>query len=284
MNSWHTSTRYLNSSADGCEPSFANVTNARIGADFERSPALAESLVRRAGVVQSRTRLLRIQLVSPRPHWRESRIPEIGLFGSEGGVAGNGHPEPYCALFRDNLNKTGYRRGKRPFREKNEHPVDASRVPTNPTAPFFGYSMKTFLPKVDVQRRAWRIIDAKGAVLGRLAVQVADALRGKDKPVFAPHLDAGDFVVVVNAEQVILTGKKESDKVYMSYSGWKGGEKRRTVSQIRETHPERLIMHAVKGMLPKNRLGDRLLTKLKVYVGQEHPHVSQQPKVLAYAG
>ena len=144
--------------------------------------------------------------------------------------------------------------------------------------------MKTFLPKVDVQRRAWRVIDAKGAVLGRLAVQVADALRGKDKPVFTPHLDAGDFVVVVNAEQVILTGKKESDKVYMSYSGWKGGEKRRTVSQIRETHPERLIMHAVKGMLPKNRLGDRLLTKLKVYVGQDHPHVSQQPTVLAYAG
>ncbi len=144
--------------------------------------------------------------------------------------------------------------------------------------------MKTFLPKVDVQRRAWRVIDAKGAVLGRLAVQVADALRGKDKPVFTPHLDAGDFVVVVNAEQVILTGKKESDKVYMTYSGWKGGEKRRTVSQIRETHPERLIMHAVKGMLPKNRLGDRLLTKLKVYVGQDHPHVSQQPTVLAYAG
>ena len=144
--------------------------------------------------------------------------------------------------------------------------------------------MKTFLPKVDVQRRAWRVIDAKGAVLGRLAVQVADALRGKDKPVFTPHLDAGDFVVVVNAEEVVLTGKKESDKVYMSYSGWKGGEKRRTVSQIRETHPERLIMHAVKGMLPKNRLGDRLLTKLKVYVGNEHPHLSQQPKVLAYAG
>ena len=144
--------------------------------------------------------------------------------------------------------------------------------------------MKTFLPKVDVQRRAWRVIDAQGAVLGRLAVQVADALRGKDKPVFAAHLDAGDFVVVVNAEKVILTGKKESAKEYMSYSGWKGGEHRRTASQIRATHPERLILHAVKGMLPKNRLGDRLLTKLKVYPGKEHPHSSQQPAAMTYAG
>jgi len=149
---------------------------------------------------------------------------------------------------------------------------------------FSGYSMKTFLPKVDVQRRGWRVIDAQGAVLGRLAVQVADALRGKDKPVFTPHLDAGDFVVVVNAEQVILTGKKETAKEYMSYSGWKGGEHRRTVAQIRAVHPERLILHAVKGMLPKNRLGDRLLTKLKVYAGGEHPHASQQPKTITYAG
>lgn len=149
---------------------------------------------------------------------------------------------------------------------------------------FLGYSMKTFLPKVDVQRRGWRVIDAHGAVLGRLAVQVADALRGKDKPVFTPHLDAGDFVIVINAEQVILTGKKETAKVYMSYSGWKGGEHRRTAGQIRAVHPERLILHAVKGMLPKNRLGDRLLTKLKVYAGSTHPHLSQQPKSLAYAG
>ena len=149
---------------------------------------------------------------------------------------------------------------------------------------FSGYSMKTFLPKVDVQRRGWRVIDAQGAVLGRLAVQVADALRGKDKPVFTPHLDAGDFVVVVNAEQVVLTGKKETAKEYMTYSGWKGGEKRRSVAQVRAAHPERLILHAVKGMLPKNRLGDRLLTKLKVYSGAEHPHASQQPKATPYAG
>jgi large subunit ribosomal protein L13 len=144
--------------------------------------------------------------------------------------------------------------------------------------------MKTYLPKVDVQRRAWRVIDANGAILGRIAVQIANALRGKDKPVYTPHLDAGDFVVVVNAEKVVLTGKKESDKTFMTYSGWKGGERYRTVSQVRETHPERLILHAVKGMLPKNKLGDRLLTKLKVYSGPSHPHLAQQPKQAAYAG
>lgn len=144
--------------------------------------------------------------------------------------------------------------------------------------------MKTFLPKVDIQRRQWRIIDANGAVLGRLACQVADALRGKDKPTFAPHLDAGDFVVVINAEKVVLTGKKESDKQYMTYSGWKGGEKRRTANQIRQKHPERLVEHAVRGMLPKNRLGDQLYTKLKVYAGSAHPHAAQQPAQMTYAG
>lgn len=144
--------------------------------------------------------------------------------------------------------------------------------------------MKTFLPKIDVQRRECRVIDAKGAVLGRLAVQVADALRGKDKPTYTPHLDAGDFVVVINAADVVLTGNKESAKEYMSYSGWKGGERYRSVREVRENHPERLVMHAVKGMLPKNRLGDRLLTKLKVYPGTEHPHTAQQPKTMAYAG
>ena len=143
--------------------------------------------------------------------------------------------------------------------------------------------MKTYLPKVDLDQRQWHVIDADGAVLGRLAVQVANALRGKDKPVFTPHLDAGDFVVVINAEKVVLTGKKETDKRYMSYSGWKGGERYRTVAEVRATHPERLIMHAVKGMLPKNRLGALLLTKLKVYAGAEHPHAAQQPRPLKAA-
>ncbi len=138
--------------------------------------------------------------------------------------------------------------------------------------------MKTYLPKVNVDQRRWRVIDADGAVLGRLAVQVANILRGKDKPVFTPHLDAGEFVVVVNAEKVRLTGRKETAKSYMSYSGWRGGEKYRTVAQVRAKHPERLILHAVKGMIPKNRLGSRLLTKLKVYKGPDHPHAAQKPE------
>ena len=143
--------------------------------------------------------------------------------------------------------------------------------------------MKTYLPKVDLQQRKWHVIDADGAVLGRLAVQVADVLRGKNKPVYTPHLDAGDFVVVINAEKVALTGKKETDKEYMTYSGWKGGEKYRSVAQIRAKHPEQLIHHAVKGMIPKNRLGRKLLTKLKVYKGNQHPHASQSPAALAIA-
>lgn len=143
--------------------------------------------------------------------------------------------------------------------------------------------MKTYLPKIDLQQRRWHVIDAKGAVLGRLAVQVANVLRGRNKPIYTPHLDAGDFVVVINAEKVVLTGKKEVQKTYMSYSGWKGGEKYRSVAQLRQAHPERLIQHAVAGMIPKNRLGRRLLTKLKVYKGENHPHQAQQPAPLVPA-
>lgn len=143
--------------------------------------------------------------------------------------------------------------------------------------------MKTHLPKVNLDQRKWHVIDAEGVVLGRLAVQVADILRGKNKPVYTPHLDAGDFVVVVNAEKVRVTGRKETDKRYMSYSGWKGGEKYATVAQLRARHPEKLIHHAVQGMIPKNRLGRVLLTKLKVYKGKEHPHAAQKPEPLAGA-
>lgn len=143
--------------------------------------------------------------------------------------------------------------------------------------------MKTYLPKVNLDQRKWHVIDADGAVLGRLAVQIANVLRGKDKPVFAPHLDAGDFVVVINAEKVTLTGKKESDKEFMSYSGWKGGEKFTSVAQIRAKHPEKLITHAVRGMVPKNRLGRVLMTKLKVFKGSQHPHQAQQPAPLQAA-
>jgi large subunit ribosomal protein L13 len=143
--------------------------------------------------------------------------------------------------------------------------------------------MKTFLPKVNLEARKWHVIDANGAVLGRLAVQVADVLRGKNKPVYTAHLDAGDFVVVINAEKVKVSGKKEAAKEYMSYSGWKGGEKYTTVAQLREKQPDMLIHRAVKGMIPKNRLGRVLLTKLKVYKGDKHPHAAQTPAVLKAA-
>src|ERR1035438_2165531 len=115
--------------------------------------------------------------------------------------------------------------------------------------------MKTHLPKVNLDERKWHLIDADGAVLGRLAAQVADVLRGKNKAAHGHHLGAGDFVIVISAEKARVTGKKETAKEYMTYSGWKGGEKYRTVEQIRAKHPEKLITHAVKGMIPKNRLG-----------------------------
>jgi len=141
--------------------------------------------------------------------------------------------------------------------------------------------MKTYLPKVNLDERKWHVIDADGAILGRLAAQVANVLRGKDKAIYTPHLDAGDFVVVINAEKIRLTGKKETQKSFMTYSGWKGGEKYRTVEQVRSKQPEKLITHAVRGMVPKNRLGRTLMTKLKVYKGTEHPHSAQQPATLA---
>ena len=143
--------------------------------------------------------------------------------------------------------------------------------------------MKTHLPKVNLDQRKWHVIDANGAVLGRLAAQVADILRGKNKPVFTPHLDAGDFVVVINAEKVVVSGKKETQKEFMTYSGWKGGEKYTSVAQVRANHPEKLITHAVRGMVPKNRLGRVLMTKLKVYKGDQHPHSAQQPQALTAA-
>jgi large subunit ribosomal protein L13 len=140
--------------------------------------------------------------------------------------------------------------------------------------------MKTYLPKVNLDQRKWHVIDANGAVLGRLAVQITDILRGKNKPVYTAHLDAGDFVVVINADKVLVTGNKETDKKFMTYSGWKGGERYRSVAEIRAKQPEKLIAHAVKGMMPKNRLGQVLLTKLKIYTGPNHPHAAQMPDTL----
>ena len=143
--------------------------------------------------------------------------------------------------------------------------------------------MKTFSAKAEEVQHDWLLVDAADQVLGRLAAQIANILRGKDKPVYTPHLDAGDFVVVINAEKVTVTGKKETEKTFMTYSGWKGGEKFTTVAQIRNRHPEKLITHAVKGMIPKNRLGRQLLTKLKVYKGANHPHSAQLPAALTAA-
>ena len=140
--------------------------------------------------------------------------------------------------------------------------------------------MKTYLPKDYLSRRKWHVVDADGVVLGRLAEKVANVLRGKHKPIFTPNWDTGDFVVVVNAEKVAVTGKKETEKFYMTYSGWKGGEKYTSVAQLRAKQPEKLIHRAVWGMIPKNRLGRQLMTKLKVYKGTQHPHAAQLPAEL----
>jgi large subunit ribosomal protein L13 len=132
--------------------------------------------------------------------------------------------------------------------------------------------------------RRWFVLDADGVVLGRLATRAANLLRGKGKPSFTPHVDCGDFVIVVNAAKVKLTGKKESDKVYFHHSGFPGGVRATRAGELRTRHPERLVKSAVVGMLPKNRLSRALATKLKVYAGPEHPHQAQQPEVLAAVG
>lgn len=134
----------------------------------------------------------------------------------------------------------------------------------------------------DIEKQDWYVVDANDKVLGRLATAVASVLRGKHKPTFTPNADIGDFVIVVNAEKVKLTGKKMSGKLYRRHSGYMGGLKETTPEKVlATTHPERVVEWAVRGMLPKSRLGDRLFTKLKVYAGPDHPHKAQQPKPLA---
>jgi large subunit ribosomal protein L13 len=139
--------------------------------------------------------------------------------------------------------------------------------------------MKTTLAKAETTTHGWKIVDAKDQILGRLAVSIANTLRGRDKPIYTPHVDTGDFVI--NASKIKLTGSKEEQKKYMFYSGYMGGEKYRNVADFRENRPEFIIMNAVKGMLPKNKLASRMLTKLKVYPGEEHPHSAQQPTPLS---
>ena len=138
--------------------------------------------------------------------------------------------------------------------------------------------MLTSSIKKDEIKRDWFIVDADNQTLGRLASEIAQVIRGKKKPNFTPNLDMGDFVVVINAEKVVVTGSKEEQKKYFSHSGFPGGEKEVSLSSLRQKHPERIIYNAVKGMLPHNRLGRKLIKHLKVYTGTEHPHVSQQPK------
>jgi len=138
--------------------------------------------------------------------------------------------------------------------------------------------MKTYTPKVtDIQRR-WLIVDAENKVLGRLASEVAQLLRGKHKPMYTPHLDTGDFVIVVNADKVRLTGNKTETKTYFRHSGYMGGDRLIPFREMQEKHPERVIELAVKGMLPKNNLGRLMRRKLKVYTGPDHPHAAQQPE------
>lgn len=136
---------------------------------------------------------------------------------------------------------------------------------------------KTIHQHIDDIDRRWHLIDASGLVLGRLATEVAVLLRGKHKPIFSPHLDTGDFVVIVNAERVVLTGKKLKDKLYYRHSGYPGGIKTTTAEQMMRSHPTRILEAAVRGMLPKTKLGAALFRKLKVYAGPTHPHASQRP-------
>ncbi len=140
--------------------------------------------------------------------------------------------------------------------------------------------MATPMAKKGEVERKWHLVDAQGKTLGRLATRVAVLLRGKNKAIFTPHVDAGDFVIVVNADKVVLTGKKMKDKLYIHHSGYPGGLKSISAEKLMEKKPERLISMAVQGMLPKTKLGRKLIKKLKVYTGANHPHEAQQPEAL----
>lgn len=142
--------------------------------------------------------------------------------------------------------------------------------------------MKSYMAKTNEVERKWYVIDAEGKVLGRMASEIANILRGKNKPIYTPHADTGDFVIVINADKVELTGKKWSQKIHAYHTGYPGGRREVNYTQLREKHPERIIELAVKGMLPKNRLGRKQFTKLKVYAGAEHPHEAQQPEVYEF--
>ncbi len=142
--------------------------------------------------------------------------------------------------------------------------------------------MKTYIPKLAEIERKWHLVDAEGKILGRLASRIAQILSGKDKPIYTPHLDVGDFVVVINAEKVKVTGGKEEKKIYYRHTGYPGGLKERTYEELLSKRPEDIIRKAVRGMLPKNKLGRQMFKKLKVYTGSEHPHQAQRPEKLDF--
>jgi large subunit ribosomal protein L13 len=141
----------------------------------------------------------------------------------------------------------------------------------------------TYSPKASEITHAWHVVDAEGLVLGRVATEVARLLRGKHKPTFAPHMDTGDFVIIVNADKIVLTSSKVDTKLVRHHTGYPGGLKTRTYGEVLASKPEETIRRTVKGMLPKNRLGAQLIKKLKVYAGPDHPHAAQQPQVLEIA-
>ncbi len=138
--------------------------------------------------------------------------------------------------------------------------------------------MKTYVANSTDRDRRWLLVDAEGQTLGRLATQIADALRGKRKPEYTPHVDTGDFVIVVNAEKISVTGNKMTEKMYRRHTGYPGGLRERTLAEMLEQRPEEVIRKAVRGMLPRNRLARRQITKLKVYAGPDHPHEAQKPE------
>ena len=145
-----------------------------------------------------------------------------------------------------------------------------------------GRPMKTFMAGPDTIDRKWYVVDAEGKTLGRLASEIAKVLRGKHKPIFTPHIDTGDYVIVVNAEKIKVTGKKMNQKIYYKHSGYVGGMKETTLKDMLKRHPERVVEYAVKGMLPKGPLGRQMYRKLFVYVGPEHKHAAQKPEALTF--
>lgn len=141
--------------------------------------------------------------------------------------------------------------------------------------------MKTYVAKTDEIAHKWYVIDAEGMVLGRLATQIARILRGKHKAIFSPHQDVGDFIIVVNADKILVTGKKANLKQYFRHTGYPGGARFTSYLDLMKSKPERILQHAVRGMLPKNRLGRKIIKKLKIYAGSEHPHLAQKPEPLS---